>query len=355
MTTNIAARPASHSFQPPFAPSWVNRLTDWIAGLPGPSWVYYFAFWAILFAALTLVQWNQGGYPVGTFNSFHLVATGAVVVMLLLIQYMNHAAHDALTNAHPLLNLNDAEFDDLQFRFTNLPARATLAASLVPALFGLPALLRPEFFVAQGEIASTPLSIAALFVNSLLLSFTAGAVLYQMYRQTRFINTILRKDARVDLFHLSPLYGFARVTALPAFALILLSTAFYLAQPRLVDDPSNLVTLFFGIALSVAVFVLPLVGAHNRILAEKERVLGETTTRVQAAIATLHHSADAQDWNTAAQLKDTLTALDIEEKMLERIPTWPWQPEMPRLLFTALFIPLVLFIIQYIVQKIIAP
>jgi hypothetical protein len=103
------------------------------------------------------------------------------------------------------------------------------------------------------------------------------------------------------------------------------------------------------------VFLLPLVGAHNRLVAEKERMLSDTAQRIKSAIESLHRSVDAADWGNGEQLKETLTALDIEQKMLERIPTWPWQPETLRLLLSALFIPIMLLVTQFIIQRILRP
>src|SRR5512142_216098 len=74
------------AFSAPYPPSWVDRLTTWVAGLPGPTWTYYLGLWVLLFSLMTTVQWSQGGYPVGTFNLFHLVYTGVSLAMLLLIR-----------------------------------------------------------------------------------------------------------------------------------------------------------------------------------------------------------------------------------------------------------------------------
>ncbi len=342
-------------FVSPYAPSWANRLTDWIARLPGPSWLYYFGLWVVLFTAMTLMQWSQGGYPVGTFNRFHIAVTASSPLLLLLLRYLNRTAQRAMENARPLLETTEAEYQELVYRLTTLPARAALVATFFPLLFVLPNLVRPISIFEEAQVALTPPSVALTFFLSMLLSSCAGVLLYQMYREMRLVNLIYKNYARVDLFHLSPLYGFSRLTSQAALALLATAVGFYIAEPRLLEDVGNVFTSIFGILVCLAVFLLPLIGAHNRILAEKEAVLGETTQRIKQAIQTLHTNVDAREWNVAGQIKDTLTGLDIEQKMLERIPTWPWQPETPRILFTALFIPLMLFVIQFVIQKMLAP
>ena len=49
-------------------------------------------------------------------------------------------------------------------------------------------------------------------------------------------------------------------------------------------------------------------------------------------------------------LNMAIASLEIEQKALSRIPTWPWQPETVRLLATALLLPLVLLLAQVILQ-----
>lgn len=343
------------SIAPPYSPSWVNRLTDWVARLPGPSWVYYLLVWLILFAAMTLMQWNQGAYPVGTFNKFHLAVTGSSPLLLLLVRYLNRTAATAMENARPLLRVTETEFQELNYRLTTLPARAGFVATLFPLLFVAPNLGRPVSIFEQAEVALTPPSIALTLLFSVLLSGCSGVLIYQMYREMRLVNLIYKNYAQVDLFNLSPLYGFSRLTSEAALALLAVAVGFYVAQPRLVEDPANVFTMIFGVLVCLAVFILPLRGVHDRILTEKGRVLGETAQRIKLAIEKLHESVDAGTWSVADEIKDSLVGLEVEQKMLERIPTWPWQPETPRTVLTALLIPIVLIFLQLFIQRVLAP
>jgi hypothetical protein len=46
-----------------------------------------------------------------------------------------------------------------------------------------------------------------------------------------------------------------------------------------------------------------------------------------------------------------ISVLETERDMLKRISTWPWQPETLQFLMTALLLPLLLWIIQYVLQQ----
>src|SRR5947209_614722 len=46
----------------PYAPSWVDRVTDWVRALPVPAWVVYLAPALILFFVTTVIKWEDGSY-----------------------------------------------------------------------------------------------------------------------------------------------------------------------------------------------------------------------------------------------------------------------------------------------------
>jgi len=47
-----------------------------------------------------------------------------------------------------------------------------------------------------------------------------------------------------------------------------------------------------------------------------------------------------------------MSSLQIEQRALESISTWLWQPETVRLLITALALPLGLWVAQYVLQNV---
>ena len=76
--------------------------------------------------------------------------------------------------------------------------------------------------------------------------------------------------------------------------------------------------------------------------------------RLEAIIGELHGRVDADKLHKIDELhvtRATLEILEIERSMLTGIPTWPWQPETLRGLVTALFLQLVLFVLQFVLQR----
>lgn len=91
------------------------------------------------------------------------------------------------------------------------------------------------------------------------------------------------------------------------------------------------------------------------VVDEKERLLGESNKRIESALTRLHQHLDAGDASNAVEAKDILDAFEAEQRLLEKIPTWPWASETIRLLISALLFPIVLVAIQFMVQRMIAP
>jgi hypothetical protein len=51
------------------------------------------------------------------------------------------------------------------------------------------------------------------------------------------------------------------------------------------------------------------------------------------------------------QLNKTLASLELEQAALRRIPTWPWEPGTLRGVLAALVLPIVIWLIQYVLQR----
>src|SRR5689334_8536441 len=118
-----------------YPPSWVDRLTDGVRRLPGPSVLYYIGAWLGLLALELGIKWADGTYAMGEVFPFHIVLTLNAVYVVALMHYLDDMAERALRQFRPALGVSDAEYARLQYELTNLPARPTLAASAIGALW----------------------------------------------------------------------------------------------------------------------------------------------------------------------------------------------------------------------------
>jgi hypothetical protein len=155
---------------------------------------------------------------------------------------------------------------------------------------------------------------------------------------------------------MKPLYAFSGVTALTAVALTASFYGWFALNPGIVEDP----IVAFGVALPVTILALvtfawPFVGVHQLLVREKERVLDAAGLRLEATVADLHRRIDSGQLEGMGDLNQAITCLEVERNLLEKAPTWPWRPETVRLLVTALLVPLLLWVGQYLLQRVLGP
>jgi hypothetical protein len=336
-----------------YAPSWVDRFTGWVDRLPGPSWLFYLVFGLALGFTFTVVQWREGSYPVGTFRPFHIFFAGQIAYLLALMPFLDKSAVKALEAFRPALNVSQAEYAELRYRLTTLPARPTLLASLAGAASAIPQLAFG--FLNFFGIATSPVSTVFAWAAAVVMECVAGALVYHTIHQLRLVSRIYTKLAAVDLFELGPLYAFSGLTARTALGLIVWAYGWFSTTPELLSEPIGILYgLSYG-ALAAATFAWPLLGIHRRLGHEKQRLLGEGSQRLKATIAELHRRVDAGELRGMDDMNKAIASLEIEQHIISKIPTWPWQPETARLLATALLLPLGMWITQAILNVIMGP
>ena len=83
---------------------------------------------------------------------------------------------------------------------------------------------------------------------------------------------------------------------------------------------------------------------------EKERLLADVGLRLQATAQSIHGSMESGRLQGVDRLNTLLTSLLNEERYVRTIPTWPWDPGTLTGLLTAVFLPLILFAAQRVIE-----
>jgi hypothetical protein len=341
----------SESQPRPYPPSWVNHLTAWVAGRQWPSWYFYLGLWLVLVAIQVAVLWIEGVYPVGAIFPAQLFIPAMIALFLGMIHSLDSRAKAALTTLRPALTASTAEYDQLRYQLTTLPAVPTLLASI--------AVICIVFLLGQstGETESSIEALAASPLAHSLVSalfwigwWTLGAFLYHTIHQLRVINCIYTRHTRVHLFSISPLYAFSGVTALTAAILALAAYGWTALNPDNLGDPVAIAVVFLITALALAVFAWPFLGTRRLLAREKAQWLDQISLRVEAVFAQIHQQIDAGELEKVEDLTKVISVLESQRDTLKGISTWPWQPETLRVLVTALLLPLLLWVIQYVLQ-----
>jgi hypothetical protein len=335
----------------PYEPSWVDRLNDWVRQLPAPEWVFYAALGLGLMLIQMLFLWLDGGLqfdallPVIIFNGL------AIPYELALIQLLDNQAVTALDTMRPALTITEPQIDRFRYRLSTMPSRATYIAGLTLVVF----------LILTERLGSVPIRYEALehlLIFSVVFqvidkgtAFVAGALIYHTIVQLRLVNTIYSDHTRINLYDLRPLYAFSRLTASTAAALVLMTYGWMWLNPELLKDAVGLAGTASFTALAVGVFVWPLVGAHRLMEAEKGSLLGEIDRQFEAVFAQFNQRLRDGDHSATDALNGTIVSLEIQQRKIEAIPTWPWRPETVRSVLTAIGLPLAVRVLQLIVEQ----
>ena len=352
---------------PPYPPSWFDRFTAWVDRLPGPAWAFYLILGIGVSIAGSTIEWIEGAYPAGTFNALHVWTLGNFAYLLALMHYLDKSAASAIATFRPILapaetggqpSLEDeAAFDRLSYQLTTLPPRQTLLATVALATFAIVSYI---LLTSTGAVpsylagtAGTTFSNASVLALLIVQNGISGVLAYHTIHQLVLISRIYTQHARINIYQLQPLYALSFPGAFTAIGIILyiyvwVATATSMSQ-AVGPVEIGLSVSFAGIA--GATFVLPLLGAHRHLVAEKNRRLADVSSHFEAAAERLHRQLDGPRLDQIDYLNKALASLEIEQGVLRRIPTWPWEPGPVRGLVAALLLPIAVWILQLLLGR----
>jgi hypothetical protein len=327
------------------AQSWVDRLTDGIDRLPGPTWLAYLAAFVALLLIDNAAGWIDGYLPIGSFDPYLSSLAGYALGGLAAIHYLDRETRIALDRFRPALSMADDEFLALRHDLTTLPARATILWSLVGLAIAL-AYATDSTLTGRGS-ASVAVDIATALIGTPMLV----VLLFHTVRQLRQISHIQSDLANVDLFQLDPLLAFSGVTA--RTGVIILGLAYLVAapEPAPLERPALIAWIAISIMLSIAIFVLPLYGMHQRLAREKARLKAIASSDLQAALAEVTSQARIGERTKTEELNHHLSNLIVQRDVLAGIPTWPWEPTTVRGFSTAVLLPIALWLVFRVFEE----
>jgi hypothetical protein len=337
----------------PYAPSWIHPLTDAIDRLPGPRWIA-FAGIAIVGSLLQHAQlWSTGRVEVGTPDRVQVYWGLVIAGGLWLPGYLERSARASFERFRPALQLSSGEADRLGYELTIIPGRMSALITLLSAAVTIGA------FVGDPEGSSVaglpPAMLALAFVIQTVMAAVILQVLYRLIRQVRLVREILDQHVEVNVFRPGPLHAIAALTARPGAVLTLLLATVVVVVPFSTDPVAFLIAwaplLIVPPLVAIAAFVAPLTGAHARLEAQKEQLVGELAGRLSGLVAEINRDADAGRLDRADGLNKMLGSLLQERDVLARLPTWPWSIGTLRSFLSAIFLPLTLFVIQQLISR----
>jgi len=336
--------PNRKPFLPPYPPSWLNRLIDWIDQRPGLTWVYYVAVVLLLATVVMVGQWLAGAI-----HPEALIFSVYPVYVVALIHHLDGQARSALARFRPAMGVSDDEFGRIKYELTTVPARGAWIVTALAIPLGF-------FFILTEE--RDPLSLEALPLEVVAVAITAFTVAcvfllaFQTIRQLRRVSQLHAAAQSINLLQPRPTYAFSRLTSRTAIGVVAFLCSDFLFNPPTAGVAFPLF-VFAGVALAVmaAAFFLPLLGMHQRLVTEKARFNAEVNLSLETVYQDLLQGARTRDYASAGDLDKTLASLLRMREVIAKLSTWPWQPGTFRGLLAAVLLPQVLWIVQFGLQR----
>jgi len=336
----------------PYKPSLIDRFTDWVENLQVRGWFFYVGFGLGLILVQALFLWLDGGLDVAEELLPVIIFNGLLTPFVLaLIHHLDLQAVTALKTMRPALEMAEPEYDEFQYKLSNMPSGAALIAGLIMLVL----------VILMEQVSTLPVRYSALeqlhiFVVVFQIvdkssAFLLGVILYHTVRQLRMVNAINSKYTRISLFNLGPLQAFSKLTASTAVGLVAGIYGWMLINPDLLADPVSLGFVGLFTILAIAVFVWPLFGTHRLMEMEKARMLHELDLHFEAAFSKFDQRLRDDDNAAIERLNGTITSLEIQHRRIAAIPTWPWRPETARFALGAIALPLILTILQLLAAQ----
>ena len=338
----------------PYAPSWVDLFTDWVRRLPIPAWLFYLTLGLALSVTRTIIGWGDGTYPVGTFFPVHILDGFIPIILLLVLHYVDNMAERALSGFRPVL-VKDADYDGLRYEISTMPARPVFACTIFGTVFGLAyiPLLISEADRLASKYFTSPAATAADTSLSVLTAVMMVASVYHTIHQLRTVSRIYTRHTSVSIFDIGPLYTLSQVTAVTTVAWLFFAYISFVIYGNVQEaGATNLVVFAVFVVIALVTFVWPLYGAHKLLQSEKEHRKSDISRRIQAVSDELHRRADTGDYGSdTANINSVIDGLVKEQGVVGKVSTWPWDPEAMRAVLTALLLPIVLWLITRILER----
>lgn len=330
-------------------PSYIDRFLRFVQGLPLPYWLTYLLLFLLQSGINHAIFWIESGAWPPPLNGILVIFAFWQWMPMAVMTYLNQTSKSVLNAFRPLLQVSDEGFARLKAEFTTMPPRSVIATGI---FWGSVASLGIYlYWDIRSQIGPTPMALYLNFFEMIVCFSTGGVVYYHSLRQLALIHRTVQRVGRFDLFALDPAYAFSRLTARTGIAWVILIGVNFLLFPFQLVRGWMLALTVVMLLFALAAFALPLQVISRQLVREKRALLAQHQRRVETTLARLHQRLEQGDLSEMDALNKALASLDLERRMLDNIPTLPWRTATLTGFLSAAVLPVVLLLIQIILQR----
>ncbi len=331
----------------------IDRLLEWIEQLPIPDFVFSLIVFVIGAMLLPLGLALSTPAFSWSIDLDSILSSYVMAYSLGLMLYVRRFARRSLAAFAPVLDLDAAAYQRLQ---ANLIRTPTVPALLTGVSVVATSLLANYLLVSEGIRLAlfTPVGLISMLVLVCLTYGVVGILIYDLIRKLWLISRIYTLGGKFDLFNRRTLYAFSGLTARILAGWLILSYPNALLTAGNWRSPAWLTVTGLTLAVILVAFAYTLLHIHQRMRAEKERLLLDVQSRLHLSFTRLHERMDRDTLQDVAQLKVLMDSLVVERDILTKISTWPWQGETLAGFSSVVLLPIGLWLIQTLIKQLLS-
>jgi hypothetical protein len=333
----------------PYPPSWFDKLEVGIDKLPGHYLIYYGVF-GMLIGILSSFSGGVEGQLSGPFSATTRIFGGFLITYLLaMAHFLDRIAEAAIEKIKPSLDIDEATFQIVKYRLTNLPASMTIWVSLSWVLILILSILfYPDLIGYDIDLRN---SAYLLFIfQGLIVWWLLGLGSYHTIHQLREVSRTHERYLQVNLYNLGDLYALSNLTAISSIGVIVPVTIAVIILPEYVLLPMGLAFLVVSSFVAGITLTWPLWNLHQAMVKEKARIQSECSKRYEALLGEWHAKIDKHQLEGNEDIYAAIQGLAAEKLEIQRIPTWPWSTGMLRGWMASLALPIIIWTIQVLLE-----
>lgn len=333
----------------PYPPSFIDRLIHLTQRLPLPYWLIYIMLFIIQSLIIYILAWVDGSISQLTYKRILFLFPAWQWIPFLIVTFLNKTARSTLHSFSRLLDIDEDSLSKLKYEFTTMPPRAVIISSIIWVAFYV--IVTISFSYLYSDLGFGAIARNVAMAEGLFCFATGGVIYYHSLRQLWLVNRTVKTVKRYNLFELDPVYSFSRLTAWTGISWVFMLILNLWLFPFGAASELMLFITIIQVALALAAFILPLRFVNYHLVLEKRRLLAENQRRVESTLARLHQQIDQNKLDEVEQLNNAISGLSAERDTLEKIPTLPWRTETLTGFLSATILPVILLIIQLIIEK----
>jgi len=331
-------------------PGAVSRFLDWADGLPGHGWWVFPTLAVLLFVWAHAIVWVTGRLPFGVVEPTITVGVLYGPFLLAMLAAANLVAKRSLVAFWPATGWPESERAAWAAAFVNTPGPWGWVALAIGVPLAIGSFLSAP--ASSFGVGGDRLVLFVAYLPALVLGYAmAPAAFIHTVRQLRLVSRIHREATKIDPFDRGPVYAFSRLTVMTGLGYVLVG--YYSLTVNGAFAAGNAVAvaaLAASLAVGIGTFVLPLWGIHERLVDEKATLVRGVDDRVGRIGTEMYRRIDAGKFDESKVVSDALAGMTALRDRIQRLPTWPWPPQLLRGFVSALVLPIVIYVLTRLVS-----